>query len=329
VAEFDLIAIIRQRCASARGDVTLGIGDDAALLAVPPGQLLAVSTDTLVAGVHFPHDTRPYDIGWKSLAVNLSDLAAMGATPAWATLALTLPAADAAWVGDFAGGFAALAREFGIALVGGDTTQGPLCITVTIHGFVPPGTALLRSGAHVGDGVYVTGTLGDAAAGLRLIRAGASRNAAPAAAPSAQPSALALISRLNQPMPRVAQGVLLRGRANACIDVSDGLLADLGHVCTESGVGAEIEVDELPASEALPELFDRDTRRIFQLAGGDDYELCFTMDEAHAASLLLDLATSGGAITRVGRIVAEPGIRVRDADGNPVALPRAGWEHFT
>jgi len=329
MAEFDLIAIIRQRCASARGDVVLGIGDDAALLAIPPGQMLAVSTDTLVAGVHFPHDTRPYDIGWKSLAVNLSDLAAMGATPTWATLALTVPAADAAWVGEFADGFAALAREFDVALVGGDTTQGPLCITVTIHGFIPSGAALLRSGARVGDGVYVTGTLGDAAAGLRLTQARASQRAANLPAPGPQPSALALIQRLNQPMPRVAPSLLLRGRANACIDVSDGLLADLGHVCTASGVGAEIEAEELPASEALLELFERDTRGALQLAGGDDYELCFTMDEAHAAALLLDLARSGDAITKIGRIVAEPGIRVRDAEGKALAPPRAGWEHFT
>lgn len=318
MGEFDLIALIRERCAIAREDVRLGIGDDAALLAVPAGQLLAVSTDTLVAGVHFPSETSAYDVGWKALAVNLSDLAAMGATPAWATLALTLPQADVSWVTGFANGFAALAREYKLALVGGDTTQGPLNICVTVHGFVPEGAALLRSGARVGDAVYVTGTLGDAAAGLRL-----------ADQPSfAQTAALALVERLNRPTPRVAQGLALRGRADACIDVSDGLLADLGHVCAASGVGAEIDVDNLPASAALLAAADAQTRRAFQLGGGDDYELCFTAPDAVAAALLGDLARSGCAATRIGRIVAEHGLRARDGAGNLVILPQAGWEHF-
>jgi len=318
VGEFDLIALIRERCGSTREDVRLGIGDDAALLTVPVGQLLAVSTDTLVAGVHFPSQTSAYDVGWKALAVNLSDLAAMGATPAWATLALTLPQADASWVTDFADGFAALAREYKLALVGGDTTQGPLSITVTVHGFVPEGAALLRSGARVGDAVYVTGTLGDAAAGLRL-----------ADQPSfAQAAALALVERLNRPTPRIAQGLALRGLANACIDVSDGLLADLGHVCAASSVGAEIDVDHLPASAALLAASDAQTRRAFQLGGGDDYELCFTAPDAVASALLGDLARSGCAATRIGRIVAEHGVRARDGAGNLVALPQAGWEHF-
>ncbi|HEX6834619.1 MAG TPA: thiamine-phosphate kinase [Rudaea sp.] len=312
MAEFDLIDLIRTRCAIMRDDVRLGIGDDAALLAVPPGWQLAVSADTLVAGVHFPAATAPFDVGWKSLAVNLSDLAAMGATPAWALLALTLPHGDVRWVAEFADGFAALAREYKLALVGGDTTQGPLSITVTIHGFVPEGGALLRSGARVGDAVYVTGTLGDAAGGLRgLDRA----DAAP------------LVERLNRPTPRVAQGLLLRGRAHACIDVSDGLAADLGHIARASGVGALIDADSLPASPALLARFDTDARRALQLAGGDDYELCFTAPE-EAGDLLDDLARSGCAATKIGRIVAEPGVRVVAGDGSPVAIPRAGWEHF-
>jgi thiamine-monophosphate kinase len=326
VAEFDLIELIRARCAIAREDVALGIGDDAALLAVPAGQLLAVSTDTLVAGVHFPPQTIAYDIGWKALAVNLSDLAAMGATPAWATLALTLPQADARWVADFADGFGALAREYKLALVGGDTTQGPLSITVTIHGFVAAGAAVLRSSARVGDAVYVTGTLGDAAAGLRCLDKN-DRDASRllSAPPGARES---LIERLNRPVPRVAQGLALRGCASACIDVSDGLLADLGHICTASGVGAEIDVDSLPSSSSLLALFDGRARRTFQLAGGDDYELCFTATEAGAANLLGDLARSGCAATRIGRIVAEPGVRVYDSAGQAVTLPRSGWEHF-
>jgi len=324
VHEFDLIAVIRDRCAVAREDVRLGIGDDAALLAMPAGHILAVSTDTLVAGVHFPKSTRAFDIGWKSLAVNLSDLAAMGATPAWATLALTLPDADAQWVGQFADGFAALAGEFKLALVGGDTTRGPLSVTVTVHGFVPDGAALLRSGARAGDGVYVTGTLGDAAAGLRILAQGegAPGNDRPTT------SRTILIERLDRPTPRVAQGLALRGRASACIDISDGLVADLGHVCAASGVGAEIDVESLPASSALFGLCDAPTRHALQLAGGDDYELCFTAADAEAASLLGDLARGGCGATRVGRIVAGYGVNIRDAGGNPVAVMRPGWDHF-
>jgi len=324
VHEFDLIAVIRDRCAVAREDVRLGIGDDAALLAMPAGHILAVSTDTLVAGVHFPKSTRAFDIGWKSLAVNLSDLAAMGATPAWATLALTLPDADAQWVGQFADGFAALAGEFKLALVGGDTTRGPLSVTVTVHGFVPDGAALLRSGARAGDGVYVTGTLGDAAAGLRILAQGegAPGNDRPTT------SRTILIERLDRPTPRVAQGLALRGRASACIDISDGLVADLGHVCAASGVGAEIDVESLPASSALFGLCDAPTRHALQLAGGDDYELCFTAADAEAASLLGDLARGGCGATRVGRIIAGHDVNIRDAGGNPVAVMRPGWEHF-
>jgi thiamine-monophosphate kinase len=310
VGEFSLIDLIRDCCAIAREDVRVGIGDDAAILAVPPNHQLAVSTDTLVAGVHFPFETSPADIGWKSLAVNVSDLAAMGATPAWATLALTLPDANRNWVEEFCDGFAALAGEFKLALVGGDTTRGPLSITVTVHGFVSENSALLRSAARVGDGVFVTGTLGDAAAGLRI------------------QANEALIARLNRPTPRIAQGLELRGRAHACIDVSDGLIADLGHICAASGVRAEIDVDSLPASSALLSACARDERRALQLGGGDDYELCFTAPDAGATLLLNDLARSGCGATRIGRIVAGSGIRVIDASGADIDVDVAGWDHF-
>lgn len=312
MSEFDLIDIIRERCVIARDDVKLGIGDDAAILAVPANHQLVVSTDTLVSGVHFPVTAHAADIGWKSLAVNLSDLAAMGATPAWATLALTLPASDRQWVEDFSDGFASLAREFKLALVGGDTTRGPLSITVTVHGFVPNGMALLRDGARIGDGVFVTGTLGDAAGGLRLGSAGGGE----------------LLQRLHRPTPRIGQGLLLRGRARSCIDVSDGLAADLGHIVAASGVSAEIDADALPTSRALHAAFDRDERRALQLSGGDDYELCFTAPDADATSLLGDLARSGCAATRIGRIVAGAGVRVVDANGAQVDMPAAGWDHF-
>jgi thiamine-monophosphate kinase len=326
VHEFELIARIRDRCAVAREDVRLGIGDDAALLAVPTGHILAVSMDTLVAGVHFPQSTRAFDVGWKSLAVNLSDLAAMGATPAWATLALTLPVGDAKWVGQFADGFAALAGEFKLALVGGDMTQGPLSITVTVHGFVPDGAALLRGGACAGDGVYVTGTLGDAAAGLRCLEQREGVAASPA--PPLAASCATLIERLDRPTPRVAQGLALRGRASACIDISDGLVADLGHVCAASGVGAEIDVESLPASSALLGFCDAPTRHALQLGGGDDYELCFTAADAQAPSLLGDLARSGCGATRIGRIVAGRVVSFRDSNGNPIVGAQTGWEHF-
>ncbi|HET8941337.1 MAG TPA: thiamine-phosphate kinase [Rudaea sp.] len=324
--EFDLIELIRARCAVAREDVRLGIGDDAALLAPPVGQLLAVSTDSLVGGVHFPNDTRAGDIGWKALAVNLSDLAAMGATPAWATLTLTLPHADSRWVGEFADGFAALAAEFKLALVGGDTTQGDLNIGVCVHGFVPPDAALLRSGARVGDAIFVTGTLGDAAAGLRCLDRSTddARRLFNAPADTRE----MLLARLNRPTPRVTQGLALRGQASACIDVSDGLVADLGHLCSASGVGAQIDVDALPASPALLRLFDADARRELQLGGGDDYELCFTANVQGAPNLLGDIARSGCVATRIGRIVATPGVQVLDNHGNTIALGHSGWEHF-
>ena len=326
MAEFALIELLRARCGIAREDVRLGIGDDAALLAVPLGQALAVSTDTLVAGVHFPHGTNSYDLGWKALAVNLSDLAAMGATPAWALLALTLPQADARWVEEFADGFAALAGEFKLALVGGDTTQGPLSITLTVHGLVPDFAALRRSGARVGDGVFVTGTLGDAAAGLRCLDKGNAQAERLNATPPG--SREFLIERLNRPTPRIAAGLALRGRATACIDVSDGLVADLGHVCTASGVGAEVDAAALPSSSALLAAFDATRRRAFQLSGGDDYELCFTAPDTIATALLQDLARSGCGATRIGRIVPGGGVRVLDEHGNAIAVPQRGWEHF-
>ncbi|HEX4479825.1 MAG TPA: thiamine-phosphate kinase [Rudaea sp.] len=318
MSEFELIDIIRTHCAIARDDVRLGIGDDAAILTVPANHQLVVSTDTLVSGVHFPETTQAADIGWKSLAVNLSDLAAMGATPAWATLALTLPVPDRRWVEAFSDGFASLAREFKLALVGGDTTQGPLSITVTVHGFVPSDAALLRSGARVGDFLFVTGTLGDAAGGLRLMAEDGQRD----------DSMKELVQRLNRPTPRVAQGLVLRGRARSCIDVSDGLLADLGHICAASGVGCEVDVDALPTSSALNAGFGREERRSLQLGGGDDYELCFTASEEIAAELLGDLARSGCGATRVGRVVERSGVRVIDAAGDAVIVSSRGWEHF-
>ena len=316
--EFSLIDRIRQRTAQSRDDVRLGIGDDAALLAVPSGQELAVAIDTLVEGVHFPHGTAPADIGWKALAVNLSDLAAMGATPAWALLALTLPNADEAFIDGLADGFAQLAQTYRLALVGGDTTRGALTVSVAVHGFVPPGKALTRAGAQVGDAVLVTGTLGDAAAGLRLLQQSHHSDA----------QSNYLIARLHRPTPRIAAGLALRERASACIDVSDGLLADLGHICAASHVGVEIEAALLPRSSALLDRFDDARPRDFALSGGDDYELCFTVPPQRVASVQADLAKLGCGATRIGRIVEGEGVKVRDADGQWLEPAQQGWDHF-
>ena len=310
--EFDLIARIRARVAT-RADVVLGIGDDAALLAPPPGRQLVVTADTLNDGVHFPRGTSPADVGWKALAVNLSDLASMGAEPAWCTLSLSLPQSDPAWIEGFLDGFLDLAGQHDIALVGGDTTRGPLSIAVTAMGLVEPGRALRRDGARVGDEVWVTGTLGDAAGGLALL----DREAVPA-----------LRARLDRPTPRVAAGRALAGIATACVDVSDGLLADLGHVCARSHVAAHLDVDALPASAALREAFGEADRIALQASGGDDYELCFTAPADAGADIGAVSAQLGLRITRIGRIVAGEGVHPVDAKSQPWSSPRRGYDHF-
>lgn len=321
-AEFDLIARIRAR-AGGRDDVVLGIGDDAALLAPPPGRQLVVAMDMLNEGVHFPQGTTPADLGWKALAVNLSDLAAMGAEPAWCTLALSLPCADAAWIDAFLDGFRGLAARHGVALVGGDTTRGPLSACVTVHGFVAPGTALRRDAARIGDDVWVSGTLGDAAAALSRLSA----DDAPPGSEAAHASA-ALRTRLDRPTPRVELGRALVGVARACIDVSDGLLADLGHVCRASGVGARLDLATLPASIALRALFDAASRAPLQCAGGDDYELCFTAPEAARDNVLHAAQMARTPVTRIGRVVEGEGVVVVDASGMPWQPPRVGYVHF-
>ena len=314
MSEFDLIARIRDRAAT-RADVILGIGDDAALLRVPPGKLLVVATDTLNIDVHFPADTAAADVGWKALAVNLSDLAAMGAQPAWCTLSLSLPHADDAWVDGFLDGFLALAHQHDVALVGGDTTLGPLSICVTVHGLVDPDSVLRRDAACVDDDIWVTGTLGDAAAALVQLRAGGAADAA-------------LRMRLDRPTPRIDIARELVGIAHAGIDLSDGLLADLAHVCTASSVGAMVELDALPASPMLAARFNAEARQGLQACGGDDYELCFTaMPMQHDA--IGQLAQKHGiAITRVGKIMAGNAVNCVDAHGQPWHAPRSGYVHF-
>ncbi|KRD34119.1 thiamine-monophosphate kinase [Lysobacter sp. Root916] len=313
MAEFDLIARIRQRVA-ARDDVVLGIGDDAAVLRVPAGREVVVAMDTLNSGVHFPDETAPADIGWKALAVNLSDLAAMAAEPAWCTLSLSLPQADAGWLDGFLDGFLGLAAQHRVALVGGDTTRGPLSVCVTVHGLVEPGRALRRDGARVGDTVWVSGSLGDAAGALAQWRAGAAMDAF-------------LRERLNRPTPRLALLPALR-HAHAGIDVSDGLLADLGHVCAASGVGAQVDLPALPATEALRACFDDATRYRLQATGGDDYELCFTAPQGAREAILRDATDAGVAVTAIGRVVAGTGVSAFDAEGSPWQNARTGYDHF-
>ena len=328
MAEFDLIERIRVR-AMAREGVLLGIGDDAAVLHVPAGHELVVTADTLNAGVHFPLDAAPADIGWKALAVNLSDLASMGARPAWCTLSLSLPADDPAWLDGFLDGFLELADAHAVALVGGDTTRGPLSIAVTAMGWVEAGAALRRDGARPGDDVWVTGTLGDAAAALVLggyVPIPLDGVAMPVVEAG---NAAALRARLARPAPRVAVGRALAGLAHACVDVSDGLLADLGHICRRSGVGAEIELARLPASPALRAAYaDDELRAALQAAGGDDYELCFSASTAAREAVARALEQAGTTGTRIGRITDGDGVRALAADGSPWRPFRGGYVHF-
>ena len=313
IGEFDLIARIRARAHTHAG-VALGIGDDAALLQVPAGLQLVVTADTLNAGVHFPVDALPADIGWKSLAVNLSDLAAMGATPAWCTLSLSLPQVESAWIDAFLDGFLALADLHGVSLVGGDTTHGPLSIAVTAMGLVESGAALRRDGARIGDDIWVTGTLGDAAAALQCLQ-------------EMRAVSSALKARLDRPTPRIAAGQRLSGLASSCVDISDGLLADLAHVCQRSGVGAEIELLRLPASPALS-VWQDELRWPLQASGGDDYELCFTAAPRNRELVVQALDFTGVPATRIGRIVAGQGVQAFDAQGKPWHSVRPGYEHF-
>lgn len=326
LGEFELIRrfFVRRDVAAASttaaaSGLALGIGDDCALLAPTPGMQLAVSSDMLVEGRHFLSTVDPARLGHKALAVNLSDLAACGATPRAFTLALALPAADEAWLSGFAQGLFALADAHGCALVGGDTTRGPLNICITVFGEVPAGQALLRSGARAGDDLWVSGTLGDARLALEVFRgkAGISADAFAAAR-----------MRMEQPVPRVALGQALRGVASAAIDVSDGLLGDLGHILDASGVGATVQADAAQSLLACDEVIDAAQRLELALAGGDDYELCFTAPAAARDAVLNAAQRSGTRATRIGRIDAEPGVRVLDAQGQPVARRFASFDHF-
>ncbi len=296
----------------------LGVGDDCALLTATPGLQLAVSSDMLVEGRHFLSTVAPDALGHKALAVNLSDLAACGATPRAFTLALALPRADEAFLQGFSRGLLGLARAHGCELIGGDTTQGPLTICIGVFGEVPRGQALLRSGARAGDQLYVSGTLGDARLALDCFRgnvalAGEGLSAARRA--------------MEWPQPRVALGVALRGIATSAIDISDGLLGDLGHILRRSGVGATLHADVLPRSVVLAAQ-TLDVQRECTLAGGDDYELLFTAAAQRSAEVQAAAAHAGVAVTCIGQIDAAPGVRLLDAQAQPIARHFAGFDHF-
>ncbi|WP_337250372.1 thiamine-phosphate kinase [Methylomarinovum tepidoasis] len=312
--EFDLIRRFFRRSA-VRSQTRLGVGDDAALLNPPPGQVLAATVDTMVAGVHFFPDADPAALGHKLLAVNLSDLAAMGAEPAWALLALTLPDAAPEWLGAFAEGLFALAERHRVDLVGGDTTRGPLTLSLQALGWVPEEQALRRCGARPGDGIYVSGTLGDAALGLKMLRGELDWRDE------------AVIERLLRPRPRVVLGLSLRGLAHACIDVSDGLVADLGHILSASGVGAILEWESLPLSAAVRRYVADTGDWRLPLSGGDDYELCFTLPEAAVRVLQQRLPAGAVAWHRIGTIQKEQGLRINKG-GRAISLPPAGYRHF-
>ena len=288
------------------------------MIGVPPGEVLLIAVDTLVAGVHFPLETPAEDVGYKALAVNLSDLAAMAATPFAYSTAICLPSADDAWTAAFEAGLAGLAEAFRLAPVARSRSPGPLTVTVEVYGHAPPGAVLRRGGARPGDTLYVTGSLGDAALALEALQG---RRVLP------REVLAAARARLDRPAPRVAVGLALRGIATAAIDVSDGLAADLGHVLAASGVGATLEAPRLPLSEGLRGALDPATATRLALGGGDDYEICFTAPAATAAEIDRLARDLGCPVARIGTIEARQGLRCVAADGTPMPIP-AGYQHF-
>jgi thiamine-monophosphate kinase len=317
MGEFELIRnyFAAAPCAQPGEGVALGIGDDCALLSVPTGEQLAVSTDTLVAGVHFPDNCDPFLLGQRALGVSASDLAAMGATPLAFTLALTLPDVSADWLQAFAQGLNLMAQTCGLRLIGGDTTRGPLSLTLTVFGGVPAGQALTRSGAKPGDLLCVGGSLGDGAGALPLVLNQRSTEAS---------TSQALLARYWSPEPQIGLGLALRGRATSALDISDGLLADCGHIALASGVQLVVEQDKVPMSEPLLAFFGRDAALQAALSGGDDYRLAFTLPP----SLLADLLSEGWSVSVIGHVSKGQGVMLVDAQGQDVTPITRGYQHF-
>ena len=317
--EFELIAKYFANLGARRGDVRIGVGDDGAVFTPPSSRELVAVTDSLVEGVHFPLNSAPASIGHRAFAVNLSDLAAMGAEPAWALLALTIPSSDESWLAQFSRAAGDLCRKHGVSLMGGDTTRGPLTITVTLIGIVPIGVALERKGGQAGDAIFVSGSPGDAAAGLALEQ-GRLHVTDPM-------SAQILRDRFLFPTPRCDIGVALRGLASACIDVSDGLGGDLEKLCAASGCGAEVDAAALPVSEALTAAVGRELAREYALTGGDDYELLFTVPLARLGAMTNAVTQGLGPVTRIGSLTGGSGVKVIARSG-VTQFSGAGFDHF-
>lgn len=298
--------------------VLLGVGDDCALLQIPAGQCLAVSVDTCVEGVHFPVSATGEQVATRALCTALSDLAAMGARPLWVTLALTLPSPKPDWLQAFSQGLQAMANTYGFTLVGGDTTCGPLTVTLQVHGAVCPNKALKRSGAKAGDGMYVTGYLGDGGAGLAVVQGQLQLGEA---------ASQALTQRFYQPQPQLLAGQILAGEATACIDISDGLLADISHLCHASGLGAQVHLEQLPLSPHWASCVPQPQALQWALQGGDDYQLCFTLPPHKAPALLARLAQQGVMVTHIGQMLPTPGLCVLH-QGQPTPFTAAGYTHF-
>jgi thiamine-monophosphate kinase len=319
LSEFELI---RRYFTHPAPGARLGVGDDGAVVRVRHGMELVVSADMLISGQHFFADAEPRQLGHKALAVNLSDMAAMGATARWATLALALPDIDTAWLRGFAAGFMQLARRHGVDLIGGDTTRGPLAICVQIMGEVPAGQALTRSGAKAGDDVWVSGHLGDAALALAALKGRVQLSSE---------ELHKIAPRLHKPTPRLALGAALRRTARSAIDISDGLCADVNHLCERSGVSAVVEFKRVPISRIMRKQLGSGVARDAVLTGGDDYELCFTASPAQARAVLRAASRARTRVTRIGRIeraTRRPEVRVLDGNGNPIEFDRGGYDHF-
>lgn len=318
MSEFNLIDRYFKSLSKQRDDVVLGIGDDCAILSVPETKLLATSVDTLISGVHFPKDTSANDIGYKSLAVNLSDLAAMGAQPAWVSLAISLPNQDEQWLEEFAKGFAELINQYGLQLIGGDTTKGSLSITVQIFGFVDKQKYLRRDAAKPGDLIYVSGNIGDAGLGLKL-----KLNEIPS-----EPDFNNCIQALNRPVPRVELGQKLLDVSQCAIDISDGLLADLGHITKESHCGAKLYLENIPLSDEVKKYYAKQIDWQSVITSGDDYELCFTIEKSRQPQLETIEKDLNIKLTCIGEITNDLEVECLTNDGKAINISEPGFNHF-
>ncbi|RKZ71862.1 MAG: thiamine-phosphate kinase [Gammaproteobacteria bacterium] len=318
-SEFELINKYFQDLTDKDPSVKCGIGDDAAIIQIPQDKEVVLSMDTLLGGTHFPVDTRPVDIGYKALAVNLSDMAAMGAVPKWVLLSISLPENNEAWLKEFASGFHKLARQHSVSLIGGDMSRGALSITINIQGLVSVDSALKRDGAQKDDLIYVTGTLGDAGAGLDIIQGKLSIG---------NECAEFFLKSLNRPDVSVEAGLRLRGLANSTIDISDGLIADLGHILDASHVGAEIEVRKIPLSEAMQQCVDETTAWNYALTSGDDYKLCFTASAEQHEQVISTFKKINIPVSCIGKIKQEAGLQLKTPEGTCFEPSGKSYQHF-